>query len=83
MKLRLKAFRHQHMKVLVVPYMDMDERGKAIGKPGQALKFSKIGDMSDDIDDRVAYGILSTHGDMLETAGGPTNYKKAVAPANK
>ena len=81
MKLRLTKFRAPNQQVLIIPYNDMDLQGRQTGPGGQSLRFSKVGDTSKELDDRVAYGILSTHGDMLELAGG--QHKRATPPVTK
>lgn len=85
MKLRLKGFRVPHMTSLVCPYNDLDNRGNPVGTNGKTIKFSKIGDTSPDLDDRVAYSILAKHSDMLEVAGTANHGKTKIAqaPSNK
>lgn len=54
MRLQLRKMKHRHANCYVVP----------LGA-GRALKFSKVGDITDDMEEEEAYEILGKHAQYL------------------
>lgn len=78
MKLRLKKFRNPRVNALVV----------LLGK-GRTIKFNKIGEESEELDDKTGYEIMGKYSDCLEVVPPPEperrapQHKAVKAPQNK
>ena len=87
MHLQLKKWRKPQINqsALVIPWQDIDPQTEAVKAKGH-IKFSKVGDVQE-VPDGVGYGILRTHGDMIQhvTLQQPAAQNKRVgaAPKNK
>ena len=90
MQLRLARWRRHGSTVVVIPWQDFDPKTSRVTAKGH-LRFTQLGEIQE-VPDSVGYGILRSHGDMIELvkaesqkakATTATQAKRVQAPINK
>lgn len=91
MQLRLARWRRHGSTVVVIPWQDFDPKTSRVTAKGH-LRFTQLGEIQE-VPDSVGYGILRSHGDMIELVKAEpsqraktntnTSTKRVQAPINK
>ena len=72
MRLRVRKFKHRHANCFIIP----------LGA-GKALHFTKVGEITDDLEEKLCYQLLGQHPEELELIRDDEELFKAKAPKNK
>ena len=73
MRLRVRKFKHRHANCFVIP----------LGA-GKALHFTKVGEITDDLEEKLCYKLLGAHPEELELIRNDEElFKSKAAPRNK